>query len=159
MVGYKIRRGLGVSPGVLEQAAERSWEIAPGIDEPHVPIYIPESHVSRILRSSPPFQPIADLVGSIHKDRHQGGPTRAFLLRDAFLFRQHVYCGRYRGDLHSTLDWPALWRAETAEISRGVLASTYSGARWFGHFLHDELPLQELVPSIGPGIGHLRPDL
>jgi Glycosyltransferase 61 len=153
---YKVRRGLGVSARVLEQAAEKSWDIAPGIDEPHVPLYIPESHFARILRSSPPSQPIAELIGDIRRERHEGGATRAFLLRDAFLFRQHVYCGRHRGDLYSTLDWRALLRAETAEIDGCVLASTYSGARWFGHFLHDELPLQELAAGIGNGVGHLR---
>jgi len=156
MAGYKVRRGLGVSAGRLEQAAVKSWEIAPGVDEPHVPIYIPESHFGRILRSSPPSQPVTELIASIRCDRHQGGATRAFLLRDALLFRQHLYCGRYRGDLYSTLNWRALWRAETAQTERCVLASTYSGARWFGHFLHDELPLQELVASIGDGVGHLR---
>jgi len=156
MAGYKVRRGLGVSAGVLEQAAEKSWEIAPGVDERHVPIYIPESHFSRILRSSPPSQPVAELIAAIRSERHQGAATRAFLLRDALLFRQHVYCGRYRGDLYSTLDWRAAWRAEMAETAHSVLASTYSGARWFGHFLHDELPLQELVTSLGDGVGHLR---
>jgi len=156
MAGYKVRRGLGVSAGVLEQTAEKSWEIAPGIDERHVPIYIPESHFSRILRSSPPSQPVAELIAAIRSDRHLGGATRAFLLRDALLFRQHVYCGRYRGDLYSTLDWRAAWRAEMAETAHCVLASTYSGARWFGHFLHDELPLQELTGSLGDGVGHLR---
>src|SRR5580704_5629436 len=65
MAGYQVRRGLGVSAGVLEQAAEKSWEIAPGVDERHVPIYIPESHFSRILLSSPPSQPVAELIAAI----------------------------------------------------------------------------------------------
>jgi hypothetical protein len=156
MAGYKVRRGLGVSAGVLEQVAEKSWEIAPGVDEPHVPIYIAESHFGRILQASPPSQPIPELVAAIRSDRHQGGATRAFLLRDALLFRQHVYCGRYRGDLYSSLDWRTLWRAEMAEAAHSVLASTYSGARWFGHFLHDELPLQELVAGMGDGVGHVK---
>jgi hypothetical protein len=156
MAGYKVRRGLGVSPRVLEQAAEKSWEIAPGIDEPHVPIYIPESHFGRILRSSPPSQPVPELIAAIRNDRHHGDATKAYLLRDALLFRQHVYCGRYRGDLYSSLDWRALWQSETAETEQCILASTYSGARWFGHFLHDELPLQELAASLGNAVGHLR---
>jgi Glycosyltransferase 61 len=68
-----------------------------------------------------------------------------------------VYCGLYRGDLYSTLGWRALWRGETGELAQCILATTYSGTRWFGHFLHDELPLQELVSSLGAGVGHLRP--
>jgi Glycosyltransferase 61 len=154
--GYNVRRSLGVSPRALEQAAKKTWEIAPGVDEPHVPLYIPESHFSRIVGSSPPPQPITELIASIKSDRHQAGATRAFLLRNAILFRHHVHCGWHRGDLYSTLDWRSLWRAETAEVDQCVLATTYSGARWFGHFMHDELPLQELAPSVGNPVGHLR---
>src|SRR5580704_10146910 len=51
--GYNVRRSLGVSPRALEQAAKKTWEIAPGVDEPHVPLYIPESHFSRIVGSPP----------------------------------------------------------------------------------------------------------
>ncbi len=154
---YNVRRGLGVSARGLEDIALKSWEIAPAVDEPHVPLFIPESHFDRILASSPPFVPIPELIADIRSDRHLGAATRAFLLRDAILFRQHVYCGLHRGDLYSTLDWRALWHAETAEIDQGVLASSYAGARWFGHLLHDELPLQVLAESIGSPVAHSRP--
>jgi hypothetical protein len=159
LVGYNLRRGLGVPARQLEQAATKSWEIAPGVDEPQVPIYIPQSHFARIEAHAPPYedQPVATLLEAIRNQRHQGAPTRAYLLRNAVLFRQHIYCGLYRGDLYATLGWPALWRSETAEISDGVLATTYSGARWFAHFLYDDLPLQELVSDFGRAVGHLRP--
>jgi hypothetical protein len=157
MLAYNGRRAVGIPARSLEQVAVKSWEIAPGVDEPCSPICIPESHFDRILGSAPPYQPVANVTAEIRSDRHYGGSTRAFLLRDALLFREHVYCGLYRGDLYSTLRWRALLRGETGELSQGILATTYSGTRWFGHFLHDELPLQELVSSLGAGVGHLRP--
>jgi hypothetical protein len=157
MLGYNGRRALAIPARSLEQVATKSWELAPGVDEPYPTICISESHFGRILGSAPPYQSVASVTADIRRDRHYGGPTRAFLLRDALLFRQHVYCGLYRGDLYSTLGWQALRRAETGELSHSILATTYSGTRWFGHFLHDELPLQELVSSLGVGVGHLRP--
>jgi Glycosyltransferase 61 len=159
MVGYKVRRGLGVSARQLADVAEKTWEIAPGVDEPHVPLYIPESHFGRIQALAPPYQrePVSSLLAAIRQERHRGGATRAYLLRDAFLLGQRIYCGLYQGDLYSTLGWRALWRANTAEIDEGVMASTYSGARWFAHLLYDEFPLQELASTLGNSVGHMRP--
>jgi hypothetical protein len=159
MVGYKVRRGLGMWARQLKDVAEKTWEIAPGVDEPHVPLYIPESHFGRIEAHAPPYQhqPVSSLLAAIRQERHRGGATRAYLLRDAFLLGQRIYCGLYQGDLYSTLGWRALWRANTAEIAEGVMASTYSGARWFAHLLYDEFPLQELASTLGNSVGHVRP--
>ncbi len=159
MFGYKVRRGLGVSARQLADVAEKIWELAPGVDERHVPIYIPESHFARIQAHSPPYQdePVSTLLAAIRQERHQGGATRAYLLRDAFLLGQRVYCGLYQGDLYSTLNWRGLWRSDTAEVPEGVMASTYSGARWFAHLLYDEFPLQELAATVGQPISHVRP--
>ncbi len=159
MVGYKVRRGLGLSARQLADVAEKSWVVAPGVDEPHVPLYIPESHFARIEAHSPPYQhePVSSLLAAIRQERHCGGATQAYLLRDVFLLGQRIYCGLYQGDLYSTLDWRALWHANTAEIAEGVMASTYSGARWFAHLLYDEFPLQELAWTLGTSIGHVRP--
>src|SRR5262249_39695322 len=44
-----------------------------------------------------------------------------------------------------------------ADLDQAVLASTHSGAAWFGHFLHDDLPLELLAATLGRMVGHARP--
>jgi len=82
--------------------------------------------------------------------------TEAFVLRNVALVGNRLYTGA--SNLH-------LWRSESKragvteveELADVVFASTYSGARWFGHFIHDELPLQMLAPALGAPVANARP--
>jgi hypothetical protein len=42
------------------------------------------------------------------------------------------------------------------KMDAAVLATTYAAARWFAHFIHDELPLQLLAPTLGTPVIHRR---
>ncbi|HEX2734100.1 MAG TPA: glycosyltransferase 61 family protein [Polyangiaceae bacterium] len=153
---YKLSRALGNPMKSVEAVASRSWEIAPGGVEPAEPLYFPEAHASRVLGAAfAAFEPSAVLT-AIRRSTYDHAPTRAYALPDAYIVGHDVYCGSYKDDLYGGSSLRAWLEGDVDEVQSAVLASTYSGTRWFGHFLHDELPLQELVSSIGPGVGHLR---
>lgn len=153
---YKLRRGLRQPMKPVEAVASRSWEIAPGGVEQATPIYMPEAHESRVLCGSFGNTDVKALLAAIRQESYEHRPTRAHVLPNACIVGHNVYCGPYKDDLWSVNDRKALLRGDVAELDFAVLASTYSGTRWFGHFLHDELPLQQLVPSLGPGVSHVR---
>ncbi len=133
MVGYKVRRGLGMWARQLKDVAEKTWEIAPGVDEPHVPLYIPESHFGRIEAHAPPYQhqPVSSLLAAIRQERC---PSAAGACRGLIYCAMH-FCSANESTVAFTRaisiqrSAGALWRANTAEIAEGVMASTYSGAR------------------------------
>jgi len=157
---YKIRRSLRVAPRSLAEVASRSWVIAPGVEELFPPTYVPESHLDRIVRGAPPelktpAQSRDEVIGL--KGIHVGGPTTAVVLRDAFLLGSNCYCGMHKEDLYTGSDVRSLLRGDWGEVPQAVLATSYAGARWYGHVLIDDLPLQELAPTVGLPIGHVRP--
>jgi capsular polysaccharide biosynthesis protein len=155
---YKLRRALGARPRSLADVAERSWVIAPSIEEPAALPFIPDGHLARILRGSPRMPCPHETRSLITATRHVARETRAYLLRDAFLIDRNVYCGLHKEDLFRAAGpVAALLRERAGSLNQAVLATNYAAARWFGHFLHDELPLQLLARTIGTAVGHARP--
>jgi hypothetical protein len=91
--------------------------------------------------------------------RHLARETRAYLLRDALLIDRNIYSGLHKQDLcRGPGSIAALTRERAGTLDQAVLASCYSGTRWFGHFLHDELPLQMLARTLGTAVCHARPE-
>jgi hypothetical protein len=155
--GYKARRALGARPRSLAERAERSWVIAPGVDEPAAHPFIPEGHLERILQGSPRLPCPHAVRQLLTADRHVARETRAYLLRDACLIDRHIYSGLHKHDLFRGAGGiAALTREASATLDDAVLATCYAGSRWFGHFLHDELPLQLLTRTLGSTVGHGR---
>jgi hypothetical protein len=152
---YNARRALGARPRTLAEVAERTWVIAPGVDEPAARPFIPDGHLARIQRGCPRLpcpHEVRRLLTAVARE------TRAYLLRDAFLVDRHVYSGLHKHDLFRGPGNLAAFTHERAgTLDDAVLASCYAGARWFGHFLHDELPLQMLARKLGNAVGHCRP--
>jgi capsular polysaccharide biosynthesis protein len=88
------------------------------------------------------------LAQEVHHDA-----TVAYTLRDVALHGAAYFCGLHKGDLYRSR---RKVHFRPAGFDRAVLASTYTAARWFGHLLHDDLPLQLLARDLGPPIAHAR---
>ena len=158
-MGYKARRAVGARPRAIAEVAERSWVIAPGIDEPAARPFVADGHLDRILQGSPRMPCPDDVRRVLSAERHVARETRAYVLRDACLIDHHVYSGLHKHDLfRGSGALAALARERTGGFGEAVLATCYAGARWFGHFLHDELPLQLLARELGTAVGHCRPE-
>jgi hypothetical protein len=156
VAGYKIRRALGVPARTISEVAARQWTLAPGSVEPAVRPTIPDSHLGRILGG--PNGPRSQIHEELNATTLEHVPTRAFLLKESMLVDWAVYSGMGKVDLYRGPGlWPSLLREKTGTFEEAVWGSSYAGTRWFGHFLHDDLPLQELARDIGPMLGHARP--
>jgi hypothetical protein len=132
--------------------------IAPSVDEPALPPFVPDGHLARILQGSPRLPCPHATRRVITAQRHIARETRAYLLHDAFLIDRNVYSGLHKHDLfRGPGGLLAATRERAGEIDQAVLATSYAGTRWFGHFLHDELPLLLLARALGTAVGHARP--
>jgi capsular polysaccharide biosynthesis protein len=91
-------------------------------------------------------------------ERHQAGATRALFLKDVVLFDRAFYAGMHKEDLFRGRGFRrTLFSEPAADLDQAVLSTSYAGARWFGHFLHDDLPLELLASGMGRMVGHARP--
>jgi hypothetical protein len=156
-MGYKVRRGLGARARTLADVVQRESILAPGIEEPAVRPKILDHHLQRI-RGGTLGRPAELVVGDINAPRVNHTPTRALVLNDVVLFDRAFYSGMHKHDLFRGKGfWPTLLEGPAADLESAVFATTYAGARWYGHFLHDEFPLQELAATLGTMVGHARP--
>lgn len=156
-LGYKIRRGLGMRARPLAELVTRESILAPGVEEPAVRPKFLEHHLKRIQGGT--LGRAAELVvADLNAPIHRANPTRALVLKDVVLFDRAFYCGMHKEDLFRGKGfWPTLRDEPAGELESAVFATSYAGARWYGHFLHDEFPMQELAASLGTMVGHARP--
>ena len=156
-MGYKIRRGLGAQALSRADVAARESILAPGIDEPAVRPKILDHHLQRI-QNGDMGRNAQEVIANINAARHCAEPTRALVFKDVVLFNRAFYCGMHKEDLYRSMGfWPSLLVEPAGDLDSAVLGTSYAGARWYGHFLHDELPMQELAAQIGSMVGHARP--
>jgi hypothetical protein len=154
---YKFRRLLGRKPARLQDVAVKSWEVAPGIDEPPFSIFIRDDHLLRI-KSSANNETQAEVIATIRPKRHVAAPATAYLLKDAVINGKFLHCGMYRDDLFRCETRPEdHWWNRAPVIDHAVFTGLYASSRWFGHLLHDEFSLQMLAASMGPQVSHRRP--
>jgi hypothetical protein len=154
---YKTRRALRIAPRSLAESVEREVLLELGVEEPAVrPIILPR-HLDRI-RAGFEGRSALEVRSRINTRRHRAVPTRALILKDVLLFDGAFYCGMHKEDLFRGRGFKStLFSQPAAEMDRAVWATSYAGARWFGHFLHDDLPLEVLASGLGPMVGHARP--
>jgi capsular polysaccharide biosynthesis protein len=141
----------------MAQVAAKRWEISPAVEEEVEPIAVPEGHLQKI--GAGPFGEPPDKVRTeFTATRVVHLATEAFLLRDVSLAGAFCYCGRHKTDLYSPGQLPSNSReaAEFGLLDHCVLAGTYAGARWYGHMLHDDLPLQLAAKSLGQPVLNAR---
>jgi hypothetical protein len=154
---YKALRALRFPPQELAQVAVRRWELSPAVEEQVEPIAMPEGHLQKILGGAS-FQPPDKIRADFTATRELHMATEAFLLRNVSLVGAFCYCGRHKTDLWAPGQLPARSpeAAESGQIDRCVLGGSHAGSRWFGHMLHDDLPLHLAASTLGDVILHAR---
>jgi capsular polysaccharide biosynthesis protein len=157
MVGYKVGRAFGRRPASLAEAADREFIVSPGVEEPAVRPFIFDDHLGRV-RGGFGDRPAFQVLNDINQKRHLAAPTRALVLKDVVLFDRAFYSGHHKEDLFQAGGLRrTLFSEPAADLLAAVWASSYAGARWYGHFLHDDLPLEVLATALGSVVGHVRP--
>jgi hypothetical protein len=130
----------------LESVATRSWEIAPG--ETHV---TPRAHflpgqLERVTGwAFASEHPQREMEGGL---RIPHGPTRGFLLEDAWLMDGVLYKDTAVSHLAPRADFLPPLRADL-EIDKGAIFCTPGGNKYFGQWLMDDCPTYELAASEG----------
>ena len=154
---YKTLRALRFPPRSLADVAVKRWEIAPGDQEDVQPIPLPEGHLQKI--GGGPFGETPDQLRASFTATHLvHEPTEAYLLRNVTLNGPFFYSGMHKGDLYAPNQLPphATEAEGFADLPHCVLSGTYAGAKWYGHFLHDDLPLQMAAISLGHPVLNAR---
>lgn len=147
----RLRRGHWLG---LAAAARRSIEVAPALVERRRGPRLPEGHVARVLRGAN-GEDAATAQRQLTATTFVHDATVAHCFDEGTLVGDRLYVGGARCHLHACSK-PGLFERAPAVVD-GVLASCYSAARWFGHYLHDELPLRLLAPAFGEPFAHRRP--
>ena len=119
-------------PGSLESAALRSWEIAPAEVAITKPAYFLPNQLERVtgwaFANEHPRREMEGGIETVH------GPTRGFLLEDAWLIDGVLYKDQACSHLQPRSRRVPKLRVEV-ELDRGAVYCTAGGNKWFGDFL------------------------
>lgn len=145
-LGWGWRRLLHGRGATLSEVAIESWEVSPAQETDGRPAVFPDGALDRIRGLSPwrDWQVEKALIDGATAHHH---PTRAFVLTDAVIAGPYVYCGAWKeriGAEAPSHGSPALPTRQ--EIEDAHLATTWTGADFFGNFLLDSFPL-EMIPG------------
>jgi capsular polysaccharide biosynthesis protein len=149
-IEHMLRKRLaGKAPRDLKDVADRTWEIAPGETVIAPPAHFLPNQLERVTGWA--FAP--EMKGGT---RGAHAPTRAFLLREAYLIDGVLY----KGDACSHLSpresrWPRLRVA--GEIERGAIFCTPGGNKYFGQWLMDDCPTYPLAAAEGIPVTTAQP--
>ncbi|QXH54074.1 glycosyltransferase family 61 protein [Pseudomonas fakonensis] len=148
---HMARKRLGRQGDVdIKQAADKAWDIAPGEVTVSPPAVFLPGQLERITgwegkRFYPYVHPGPTMQGGI---RMEQGPTRGYLVRDAWLIDGALYKG-------SASHWLSLKphrfppvRIEN-EIERAAIYCTQNGNTWFGTWLMEDCPTYALACDEG----------
>lgn len=119
---------------------------------PCAPLRMPVEHAQRV-RGGFEGEPIAPLIEQLTRTTWTHAATEAFVLENAALVGHKLFTGDSNIDLFSGA---APRMRDVEAFDHVVLASTYAGTRWFGHFIHDDLPLQMLAATLGTAVSQAR---
>ncbi len=141
-------------PGTdLRAVASERIVLSPAERQEVVPPRLPAGHLERAIEGWG-GEPAQTVVERLKRSEILHEATEALVLDDATLLGAHLFAGACREDL---LRGEPPGPHDVVELDEVVMASTWSGARWFGHFVHDELPLQLLAPELGRAVATDRP--
>lgn len=155
---YKASRLMGLRARTPREAAARVETIEPGGRSVAVlkPI-IADRHVAKIRDGFDGRSRASKLV-DLALVEHGLGPVEAYTLADAFVLGDAIYKPRMMHGLHMQSGRFSFWKGDAvSEMDRAAFAGTYAGSRWFGHFVHDDLPMQVEIERHGPPVIHHRP--
>lgn len=148
---YYAGRVVKGSPPSLAEVASARCLLSPAEPAPRTPPRMVDGHLERI-RSGAEGEPAPQAIEQLTRRQVVHDPTTMLVLEDVALVGHRLFVGRASMDL-----FRGSHEGEFVERDEVVLASTHAGSRWFGHFVHDELPLQLLAETLGPPIAHERP--
>ena len=119
-------------PGSLESAALRSWEIAPAEAAITKPAYFLPNQLERVtgwaFADEHPRREMEGGIETVH------GPTRGFLLEDAWLIDGVLYKDQACSHLQPRSRRVPKLNVEV-ELDRGAVYCTAGGNKWFGDWL------------------------
>ncbi|MFY0729839.1 glycosyltransferase 61 family protein [Pseudomonas sp. NFX15] len=129
----------GKPPLTLQSVAVKSWEIAPGEVAIAPPAFFLPNQLERVTGWAGdqfyPFEHPRRTMEGIGPVEH--GPTRGYLLKNAWLIDGTLYNGNAKSWLSPRTSRLPRIRVET-EIERGALYCTAGGNKWFGSWLMDD---------------------
>lgn len=143
MIAARVRPAL-LRP--IEDAARRTWVLAPGCDAVTPPAFFLPGQLERVTAwAFADAHPRREMHGAI-TEHH--GPTRALLLADAWLVDGVLYQGRAASHLHPRRRrLPRL--SVDREFARAALYCTAPGNRYFGSWVMDDCPRYPLAVAQG----------
>jgi hypothetical protein len=156
--GY-ARHPLFRAGSVLESIASRSWEIAPGETSISPQAYYLENQLERVTGMAYTDNPRRDMAGGVESFQV---PTRAFLIKDAWLIDGSLYTPSIRLDLHARRRLSRLRRHLPRvhidrQIDRAAIYSTIEGNEYFGLWLLDDCVNYPLAEAEGLPITSNQP--
>lgn len=123
----------------LQSVAAQSWEIAPGVTSIAPPAFYLPDQLERVTGWAGdlfyPFEHPRRTMEGVGEVEH--GPTRGYLLKDAWLIDGALYKGNAKSWLSPRTGWLPKIRVEN-EIDRGAMYCTAGGNKWFGSWLMDD---------------------
>ncbi len=148
-----LRRLLGKPPR-LSEVAERSYQLHPAESFNAPPACFEPSDMERVVGYG------------TNRDRElrriQGGPktthpTVMYRLRDVQMFSGHLLFANMIRRWEHQARMPWMTSGDQLECDSAALANSKLGLRYFGHWLHDDLPMclatQDMGPLVTPQIG------
>lgn len=139
-----------------QAAAVRSWLVEPASETVHRPaLFDPED--LRKVTGVAPDSTAKYQMDRLTRARTRHPPVHLHALRDVTL----AAGGLFRWNLVDLIGdggAPRLARADPPVIDHAVMASTFLGNRFFGHWLLDDMPLALLAAGHGERVGHVGRD-
>lgn len=149
--------GLRVLGGarVLRDAAVTIEVLSPAESTTVTPVRMPEGHIERVSGGAVPGEAPAVIIKRLRATVQEHAPTESITIRDAVVWGRNLFGGGTKHDLYRSD--PVRLR-DMESLHDVTLAATYAGTRWWGHFIHDDLPQELLATSLQTSvITHARP--
>ncbi|MFM2417325.1 MAG: hypothetical protein RL385_2048 [Pseudomonadota bacterium] len=146
------RRALRLGAPSMQSLAVSRVVLSPTETLPYTPPRMRSAHLMRITGGFE-GEPAADVATRLIRKTWSHAATEAFTVENVTLLGKKLHAGRATFDLDRGR-WP--WPHEVAQFDHVVLAATYAGAHWFGHCIHDDLPLALLARELGPPVAQAR---
>ncbi len=138
----------------IEAAAVRSFVIGRGMRERRKAAFFLPNQLERVVASHDESN-MAHEIARISEVEVEHAPTLAHVIRDARLLHGCVYARRARMVLARTRP-PLVGPATVHELDLGALCVSYTGNRYFGHWLKDDSTLNLLAREFAPPIATAR---
>jgi len=148
----RIRRHIGLPHG-LGAAAARSWAISPMVEKLMPSSIFDPDDLQKIV-GVPVDDTIESQISKAKGGWQQHRATTAFELRGAVLTHGHLFTHKHTHKLDLT-PLPFFARQAIQHLDEAVLATSWYGTKYFGHWMTDDLPLMLAAHDVGRPISTL----